>query len=303
MSVIIEKYKDFYFEEVLTLFNENSEFDFFTEELLKNKLNEDPRWNPETTLVAKIDSIIIGFMQGIEQTIRGLKYGFIKLMVVNKTFRRQHIATKMYMQLENYFREKSTDIVRFYDTPLNYYMPGIDPKYTPAVCFVQKLGFKKFEDSFNMTVSLEQDFSVENELELLKNEAIEVKRADENEKNELLEFAKIEWELWQNEILEAYKNEPIAVHIAKLNGQIKAFSLHTANNKGLAWFGPMGTHTDMRGKGIGSILLKLCLQDLKNQGHKTAVIPWVAPTAFYSHYVGAQITRVFWRYKKELTNV
>jgi len=300
MSISIEKYKDSYFLEVLNLFNENSEFDFFTEELLENKLNGDPRWNPETTLVAIIDAKIIAFMQGVEQTIRGVNYGFIKLMIVSKELRRQHIATKMYLQLENYFREKKTDIVRFYDTPLNYYMPGIDPKYTPAVCFVQKLGFKKFEDSFNMTVSLEQDFSVENELKSLEKEAIEVKRAEENEKEELLNFAKEEWELWQNEIKEAYKNEPIAVHIAKLEGKIKAFSLHSANNKGLAWFGPMGTHADMRGKGIGSILLKLCLQDLKNQGYKTAIIPWVAPTAFYSHYVGAQITRVFWRYKKEL---
>jgi len=151
-----------------------------------------------------------------------------------------------------------------------------------------------------MTLDLNQNFSVTTEIEKLKTQNIEVLRASEDDKAELLTFVEKDWLLWQNEIKEAFKNEPISAHIAKENGKIKAFSLHSANNKSMPWFGPMGTHNDMRGKGLGSILLKLCLQDLKYFGHKTAIIPWVAPTAFYSHYVGAQISRVFWRYNKKL---
>ncbi len=299
-DVLVETYKEEDFTEILNLFNENCEFDYFTEELLRNKLHEDPRWNPQITLVTKISGQVVGFMQAVEQTIRCVKYGFIKLVVVKSEFRRHKIAEKMYLILENYFRINFVEIVRFCDTPLNYYTPGIDPRYTAGICFALKMGFEKFDDSLNMTVDLEQNFNVSNEIKLLKSSNIEILRANNSDKEELLEFAKEEWELWQHEINEAYKNEPPAVHIAKLNGEIKAFSLHSANNKGLAWFGPMGTHRDLRGKGIGNILLKLCLQDLKERNYKTATIPWVAPIAFYSHYVNASITRVFWRYKKKL---
>jgi GNAT superfamily N-acetyltransferase len=34
----------------------------------------------------------------------------------------------------------------------------------------------------------------------------------------------------------------------------------------MGWFGPMGTHPDLRGLGIGSILLKRCLKDMKRNG-------------------------------------
>lgn len=298
--IVIEKYKEAYFSEVLDLFNNNSEHDYFTEDLLKDNLTEDPRWNTETTLIAKEGGKIIAFMQAVEQKIKLLNYGFIKLMVVSKTYRRQGIAKKMYFQLEQYFQKNSIDIVRFYDTPQNYYMPGIDPHYTPAICFAEKMGFSKFGNSFNMSVDLSQNFDVNNKIEKLKNQSIEIVRASKNDKTELLNFVEEEWLLWQNEIKVAFKQNPIAVHIAKLEGKIKAFSLHSANNKGLSWFGPMGTHADMRGKGIGNILLKRCLQDLKNAGNKTAIIPWVGPIAFYSHHVEAKISRLFWRYEKKL---
>ena len=75
---------------------------------------------------------------------------------------------------------------------------------------------------------------------------------------------------------------------------------HNTNNFGTGWFGPMGTHPDLRGMGIGEILLKRCLQDMKEEGLEYSTIPWVAPIAFYSHYCYAMIERVFWRFEKSL---
>jgi mycothiol synthase len=96
----------------------------------------------------------------------------------------------------------------------------------------------------------------------------------------------------------ALGNHPVSVHVAVVDGIVKAFSAHSANNTGTGWFGPMGTHPDLRGKGVGSILLKRCLEDLKHAGHSQAIIPWVGPIAFYSHFCGAVVDRVFWRYEK-----
>jgi mycothiol synthase len=62
----------------------------------------------------------------------------------------------------------------------------------------------------------------------------------------------------------------------------------------------MGTLPVLRGKGIGSILLRLCLRDLGRQGFRTAIIPWVGPTRFYARFCGARLDRCFWAYQKTI---
>ena len=77
-----------------------------------------------------------------------------------------------------------------------------------------------------------------------------------------------------------------------------AFSAYETNNKGTGWFGPMGTTEKARGKGVGGILLKRCINDLKKSGFEKAIIPWVGPIPFYMHYINSPVKRIFWRYEK-----
>lgn len=289
------------FPQVLQLLNESCEFDNFTSELLHEKLYQDPFWNPKTTLVAVKEEKITAFMQGVTRYIRGTIYGFIKLMAVDAKHRRKGIGKELFFKLENYFIDLGVEIFRIYDVPLNYFMPGIDPRYTPAICFAQKMGFNHIGDAINMTVDLTaSDWDTSTQIEALKKDNIEISRATPADKDELFNFISEEWLLWQNELEMAYKSNPISLHIAKLNGKIKAFSAFNGNNVGTGWFGPMGTHKDLRGKGMGSILLYRCLADMKKTGLKESTIPWVAPIGFYSHYANASISRVFWRFEKKL---
>jgi predicted GNAT family acetyltransferase len=62
----------------------------------------------------------------------------------------------------------------------------------------------------------------------------------------------------------------------------------------------MGTSEEARGKGIGAILLKRCLKDIKESGLDQSIIPWVGPIGFYYEKVGAEVSRVFWNYSKEI---
>ena len=96
----------------------------------------------------------------------------------------------------------------------------------------------------------------------------------------------------------AFDNTPISLHLAFLDGELGAFSAYDLNNKTMAAFGPMGTKPVFRGKGVGAILLKRCLDDQKKQGHAQSVIPWVGPIPFYARTVNARIDRIFWRYQK-----
>jgi GNAT superfamily N-acetyltransferase len=63
----------------------------------------------------------------------------------------------------------------------------------------------------------------------------------------------------------------------------------------------MGTTEKAQGKGLGELLLKRCLQDLKTAGFKEAIIPWVGPIGFYFQKCSAKVDRVFWNYTKNIT--
>ena len=221
-------------------------------------------------------------------------------MAVDKEYRRQGIATALYTMLEKVFIEEKVDVVRIYDVPLNYLMPGIDPRYTPALCWAVRGGFERFGDTSNLTVDLNQDWDTGAKEKKLRKDNVEVRRAGKEDKAAVIDFLQEEWALWANEVEMAFKDEKPSIHIALLNGKVKAFSAHNANNKGTGWFGPMGTHPDLRGKGMGEILLKRCLQDMKDMGLSHSVIPWVGPIDFYSWHTGAKVDRVFWRYEKKL---
>ncbi len=286
---------------MLSLSNKHMEFDQLTEVLLREKILEDPAYNPDLVFVYEINGEMIGYIAGVTREIRGEKIGYVKLMVVAQSYRRQGYGSELYHALENKFKELGMEKIRVYDVPFNYFMPGIDPRYTPALAFFETMGFKRFGDTSNLTVDLlNQTFDTQEEEKQLLGQGIEIRRANYEDREALLEFIHEHFDLWRYEVLNAYNSLPIAIHIAIHQGKIKAFSAHNGNNFGTGWFGPMGTHPDLRGKGIGSILLKRCLQDMKDWGLEKSIIPWVGPIRFYSYYVNAMVERVFWRYEKKI---
>ncbi len=287
---------------LLVFCNRNMELDHFTEPLLREKILEDPAYDPQNVLIYEEDDQIIGFIDGVTRTIRDEKIGYVKLMAVDKKQRRKGIGALLYQALEKRFKEAGMQKVRVYDVPFNYFMPGIDPRYTPALAFFEVQGFKRFADTSNMIVDLTaQTFDTTEQEKKLLGDGIVIRRADYDDRDELMAFIDEFFGLWRYEVLNAYNSIPIAIHIALINDKIRAFSAHNGNNFGTGWFGPMGTHPDLRGKGIGGILLKRCLNDMKEWGLEKSIIPWVGPIRFYSYYVNAVVDRVFWRYEKVLS--
>ena len=297
----IRRFKENDVPVLVTLSNKYMEFDTLTEVLLREKILEDPTYDPNLVMVYEKDGQIVGFIDGVTREIHGEKIGYVKLMAVAEPYRRQGIGTELYKTLEKKLKDLGMTKVRIYDVPFNYFMPGIDPRYTPALSFFEMQGFQRFGDTSNLTVDLEnQTFDTSEEEKKLFGQGIEIRRADYDDREELLKFIEENFDLWRYEVLNAYNSIPVAIHIALLDGKLKAFSAHNGNNFGTGWFGPMGTHPDLRGKGIGGILLKRCLQDMKDWGLKQSIIPWVGPISFYSYYVNAVVERVFWRYEKTL---
>ncbi|MEJ5304553.1 MAG: GNAT family N-acetyltransferase [Ignavibacteria bacterium] len=280
----------------------NMKYDIMPDFLFKEKAFDDPDFDPELALVVKEGEEIIAFMMGVIRNHKKIgKIGYIKLMAVKPSERRKGIATKLYKILEDKFIKEGCEKVRIYESHPNYFQPGIDPLYTEAICFAERLGFKKFNDTANMICNLVgQNFDTSNDEQRLLNDGIIIKRAEKNDYENTMKFILENFELWENEVNMAFKNNPISIHIAIYQDRVVGFSAYDTNNLNTGWFGPMGTSPEMRGKNIGGVLLKRCLKDQQAQGHQFAIIPWVGPIPFYSHYCGAKVQRVFWRYEKLL---
>lgn len=288
-------------EHLSNFLDRNMEFDSMTTELLCEKLEQDPSWDPELALLCLDQDNIIGFMQGVLREIKVTQYGFIKLMAVEQAYRRQGIARRLFEILQEKFRKKAVRVLRIYDAPQNYFMPGIDPRYTPALCFAQRLGFQRFGDTSNLVVDLKfSSWDTAQREENLMRDGIEIRRASHEEKRAVLEFVCTEWPLWEHEVEQAFVDDPPSIHVAATSSGIQAFAAHNGNNKRTGWFGPMGTDPGLRGKGVGGILLKRCMRDMAIAGLSHSIIPWVGPIDFYAHHAGACVERVFWRYEKKL---
>ncbi len=290
-------------EEVLALCNHHMEYDSLSKELFKEKIFDDPAHTSgySLNLVSEKRNEILGFLSGVIRELQEGTIGYIKLMVVHSSYRRKGIGRELYKRVEEFFLKQGVREVRVYDVPFNYFMPGIDPRYTPAISFFETMGFKRFSDTANMIVELEnQNLNTESHEKKLANEGIVISRAESKERDEVLQFIEDNFPNWVFEVSNAFRFSPITLHIARYRGKIKAFAAHNCNNFNTGWFGPMGTHVTLRGKGVGSILLKRCLGDMKKEGLKHATIPWVGPIRFYSYYVNAVVERVFWRYRKSL---
>ncbi len=287
------------FDEVFVLLSENFKYDSLSENLLREKIYDDPRFDRQLTLISRNDKELSGFMYALTEGDKG----YIKLMAVEKKYRRKGIAKRLFSEIERIMIHRGIKTIRFYSVPGNYFMPGIDPRYTPAVCFAESMGFERLQhlDTSNMVVSLKsQNFNTKQIEALWKKKGVDFKRADYDDYSRIINFMQKHFPSWTAEVKNTFNSLPISIHLALKSNEIIAFSAHNANNFGTGWFGPMGTIERYRGQGIGAVLLKRCLQDIKEWELERAVIPWVRPIRFYSREVNAVIERVFWQFEKKL---
>jgi GNAT superfamily N-acetyltransferase len=181
-----------------------------------------------------------------------------------------------------------------------YAWPGIDVRYTPAVCLAMALGFGQDQPAWNMTADLRGQAPTEPDEERLAGEGVTVRRAVPADVPRLTEFALANWGSgWAGEISHSVGRDGAGCWLAiEADGTLLGFAAYGSSRP--SWFGPMGTTPAARGRGIGSVLLRRCLADQRAAGHETAQIGWVGPVPFYSSAVGARVERVFFLYRKQL---
>jgi len=271
--------------------------DTFSRQLLAEKLFERRRPGQFSghVFLAEHAGRPAGFMQSV--TRPAARRAWVGLFAVAADCRRRGVGAALFDHARQTWPPDLEEI-EVLAIPGNYFAPGLDPRYTAGLCFLERLGFERFKDCANLTAELSGRFDTVPDERRLAAENIEIRRARPDD-DPLLDafFAEHFGEDWRFEVSLAMGNDPPTLHLALREGRIIAFSAHSTQNREWGFFGPMGTAPAARGQGLGRVLLRRCLNDMRDAGHRTSVIPWVGPIAFYHRWCGARVERVFWRYR------
>jgi len=280
--------------------------DTFRETTLESDL-----FNPHLSIVVSTNKkeFIAFFMVVLRKSLilkRLRKVAVLKFFVVKKSWRNNGIGSYLLNQLTERIKnsERKSFRMKFEvmsSTP-DYLYPGLNPQHTEAFFFLKKHGFKKTSQRINLCLSLD---NLDLQKPLKKHKNYNIRRAEIKDKKKLinLKFMSKKYQLgfWPEEIALTFKKTPITTFIAQdVNTEdILGWASHSVQFPGS--FGPTGVKKNERGKGMGTMLLKWCLWDLKTNFKLNKVkINWVSEDTayFYSKSVGAYICEFFWTMKK-----
>ncbi|HTJ38333.1 MAG TPA: GNAT family N-acetyltransferase [Dactylosporangium sp.] len=222
--------------------------------------------------------------------------GHVEMLAVRPEARRRGLGTALLRAAEERLARLGAERVRLGGNPPCYAWPGIDVRYTPAICLAQRSGYSQSDTACNMTadLTLPSDGEAADEARLAA-AGVKVLPAGDDTAG----WVRAIWgDVWAYEVDQARDRADAGCYVAVRDGEILGFASYGANRP--SWFGPMGTAPAAEGLGVGRVLLRRCLADQRAGGHATAQIGWAGPIGFYAKTVSARIERIFWIYTKSL---
>jgi GNAT superfamily N-acetyltransferase len=124
--------------------------------------------------------------------------------------------------------------------------------------------------------------------EKLQHENIVIRRPIPPEKSMVVSWVNEHFGVyWANEVDAAFSKLPVHCYIAQRQNEILGFACFETTAKN--FFGPTGTLENMRGRGIGKVLLVKSLEAMKEIGYTYAIIGGVGPAEFYKNILNATI--------------
>lgn len=272
-----------------------------------------PATPPEVRVVAEMAGETVGVALGSlgalatpdpkrGSTALSLTRGHVNLLAVTRLSQGLGVGRALLAALERRLVTNGATRLVIRGNAPQYAWPGIDIRYTAALCLAESSGYVRTGEGLNMTVDLDRAplDTAEDEHRLAKSGVL-VRRLRPDDEPRFSDWVRTFGGTWHAEAAAALRRQPVRCHIA-VRGEgprteFVGFACHGVNRR--SWFGPMGTAESLRGQGVGAVLLRRCLDDQRAAGLHRAEIGWTGPLRFYARAVGATLDRVFWTYQKE----
>ena len=273
-------------------------------------LLDDPGFAPDLIWIAADGDAVAGFVAGALPDERLQCPSGIKLFAVSPAYQRRGIATRLFDRAEDALRARGVTQCVAVNCGNNRLSLGLDVRYTAALCLLLARGYQQTGTTQDMSVdfagSAAPDLDAAADEARLRAQGIAVRRAHSNERQWVCDGVERSMEpptpgrRWAYLAAQAFRHDPPTIEVAAdaRTGDFLGFAAYDAARPGA--LGPMGVAPAARHAGLGSVLLKRCLRDMRTDGYPRGEIFSVGPIPFYAKTVGARISRVFYRYAKQL---
>lgn len=261
---------------------------------LERLLWEDPDSPASMRLLAESESRLVGCIFGSARDYgdaRGLT-GFIKLLSVEPAAQRHQVGSQLLTALERELFGLGVRSIWAGGSQPYYWWPGVDRANLAAMGFFARWGYEAADEVVNMRVALPAAPSHSKPPSNLVTKRL----AAADWARFSLWMGEMWGSAWQDEVEMTLRRSPISCFVALEDDGFIGFAAYDTNRRG--WFGPMGTSPRSRGKGVGELLLRKCLDDFGARGMTACVIAWAGPDDFYRRTVGATVDQEFIRFRK-----
>ena len=209
--------------------------------------------------------------------------GFVQLLAVAPGARRAGVGRALLDAAVDWSFGQGAGAVRVGGGAPFYLWPGVDVRWTAALCLAEAAGFVPRGAELNMACSTR--------FRAPPPSGCRVDRPlDEAGAAAALVMVGEHYPQWVPEVGRALEQGTCLAVVETASGRVTGVGCHSVSRAG--WVGPMATDPAWRGAGVGSAALGAICADLMSAGYDTAEICWVGPVRFYASAGGA-VSRVF----------
>jgi ribosomal protein S18 acetylase RimI-like enzyme len=285
-SIVIRPYHGSDERALIELWNSCLTSDPLAQSTFCTRVLLDANFDPEGLLVAEEGGILIGFVLSITRKVplflQGLEpeTAWITAFGVHPDYRRCGIGACLFDICLNRLADLGRKQVLISPYTPNYFIPGVDTSaYASAVKFLQALGWEITSTPVAMQANLRCE-QIAQDINLLQDQLsqanITVYPIQASDLPELMPFisSHFSWDWFrfaQEYLLELFGNsaDDVCFLVARCEGKIVGYCQQRRER-----FGPFGVSPDMRGRGIGRLLLCRCLFEMYARGFHSAWFLW-----------------------------
>jgi ribosomal protein S18 acetylase RimI-like enzyme len=276
---------------LMALWNQTMHLDTISPGIFRSKVLLDLNFNPQGLLVCQAGSELVGFVLSIRRQIplfnQGLEpeLSWITAFGVHHKHRRQGVASQLFKAATERLRESGCKKTLISPYTPNYFIPGIDINgYPEAMAFLSEQGWQILNQPISMQANINGFQVSANIIEtdrLLSQSGIITRPVEPADIPRLLPFIQehFGWD-WvrfaQEYLLELYGtgDNQVVLLVATKGDEIVGYCQQRGER-----FGPFGVAPQMRGNGIGRVLLFKCLAESASRSIHCAWFLWTGEDA------------------------